>query len=164
MSAREFVVSVLPLRIRIEGYARSLLKSEAGAEDVCQEVLLRLWTRRVELSSVHNLAGYAMRMTRNLCLDGLSRPDARAAELATEPPAQTRGPEERYLASEALAGVLELTRAMPERQRRVLLLRDAMGCTFDEIARATGARPVTVRVTLSRARRRLRDLTRERQP
>ena len=47
---------------------------------------------------------------------------------------------------------------LPEKQRLVLVMRDIDGMEYDEICRATGLNETNVRVTLSRARKTLREL------
>jgi RNA polymerase sigma-70 factor (ECF subfamily) len=47
--------------------------------------------------------------------------------------------------------------SLPEQQRMVIQLRDIEECDFDEIAEVTGLSLNNIRVTLSRARKKIRD-------
>lgn len=51
MKPSEFNHIILPMRDELLGYARSVTRSEDNAEDLVQEVMLRLWDMRERLSS-----------------------------------------------------------------------------------------------------------------
>jgi DNA-directed RNA polymerase specialized sigma24 family protein len=57
--------------------------------------------------------------------------------------------------------LLACLRRLPTNQRAAIVLRYYVGCPTDEIARTLGTRRATVRVHLSRGRRRLRTLLEE---
>ena len=48
--------------------------------------------------------------------------------------------------------VLEAVKALPDRQREILILRTVEGLSYEEIAERTGMNYLTLRVLLSRAR------------
>ena len=47
--------------------------------------------------------------------------------------------------------------ALPEQQRELVVMRDVNGAGYDEISYATGLSMANIRVTLSRARKTLRE-------
>ena len=69
MDAQEFKERVLPVSQRIFRYANRLLSNEHDAEDVVQEIWLKIWDKREQLGNIKNMEAFAYRMTRNLCLD-----------------------------------------------------------------------------------------------
>jgi len=69
MKPSEFNHIILPMRNELLGYARSVTRSEDNAEDLVQEVMLRLWDMRERLSSEGRLKSLAMTMVRNMFLD-----------------------------------------------------------------------------------------------
>jgi RNA polymerase sigma-70 factor (ECF subfamily) len=54
--------------------------------------------------------------------------------------------------------VLKAIKALPDRQREVLILRTLEGLSYEEIARRTGMNELTLRVLLSRARSQLKKI------
>ena len=51
MKPSEFNHIILPMRDELLGYALSVTKSEDNAEDIVQEVMLRLWDMRSRLDT-----------------------------------------------------------------------------------------------------------------
>ena len=68
MRPSEFNHIILPMRNELLGYALSVTGSADNAEDLVQEVMLRLWNMRSRLDSGDKLKSLAMTMTRNLFL------------------------------------------------------------------------------------------------
>ena len=50
-----------------------------------------------------------------------------------------------------------LINRLPDMQKKLVLLHDANGYTVEEIEKITGLTPINIRVTLSRARKKLRE-------
>jgi len=87
----------------------------------------------------------------------------RPADHSTEPghwthPPQDLGasPEHRFLAREAREQLQHAIAALPENQRRVLILRDIEGRSTEEVSNALGVHETNVRVLLHRARAKAR--------
>jgi RNA polymerase sigma-70 factor (ECF subfamily) len=76
---------------------------------------------------------------------------------AVSPPTEERS----YEVAEPAWELIGALRSLPERQRVVLVLRYYAGYSVREIAEIVGSTAATVRVHLSRGRRRLRDLLEE---
>ena len=79
MKPSEFNHIILPMRDELLGYALSVTKSEDNAEDIVQEVMLRLWDMRSRLDSRGRLKSLAMTMIHNLYLDQLRHESHTAA-------------------------------------------------------------------------------------
>jgi len=69
MTLETFKIEVIPLKHKLFRFAGSFLQRDADAEDVVQEVFIRLWTRRDKLDQYRSIEAFAMVITRNLCLD-----------------------------------------------------------------------------------------------
>ena len=148
--------------------ARYLLSDQGDAEDVTQEVLIRLWRNRRRVARDH-LQAWLLRVTRNTSYDRLRRHhtasrvfvaglDGRGAAGA-----RATGPD-----PEARAGAAEFTTRLEaaldrlgEPARSIVILREIQGLAYREIADVLDKPIGTVRVTLHRARRRLRQELRE---
>ena len=152
MTEAEFHKEYLSLAETLYRVAFYMLESEAEAEDAVQEVFLKLWDTRDALDGIRNAKAYALTLLKNLCLDRIRR----ARHLSY--PEQLPEPEVPHLQDDEMDArmrldkVLEAVKALPERQREILLLRTVQGLSYEEIAERTGMNYLTLRVLLSRAR------------
>lgn len=126
------------------------LGSRADAEDVYQEVFLRLLRDTTGLHDEEHLKAWLLRVTVNCCND-LRRSAwfRRTAPLEAAPDAAAPAQEE----DDAL---WQAVRALPDDLRVVVWLHYVEGYATDEIAPLVGCRPATVRTRLHRARKKLR--------
>ena len=154
---------------RIFSFAHYLLSNREEAEDVTQEVLLRLW-RHHDGVEEERLGTWLLRVTRNACYDLLRRRRAAAAHgseesldaaEAPELPSAEAGPEGRAEVSDFRRHLLRALRDLKEPYKSVVILREVQGLSQKEIGEALGIPEVTVRVHLHRARRKLREQLRE---
>ncbi|MDR0427406.1 MAG: RNA polymerase subunit sigma-70, partial [Dysgonamonadaceae bacterium] len=72
MEIEQYKNNILPLRNNLIQYAGNLLNNADEAEDIVQEVLLKLWYIRSKLKNYKNLPGLAMTITKNLCINKLN--------------------------------------------------------------------------------------------
>ncbi len=159
MDSARFKELFLPYYQRIYQVAFKLLGNSEDAEDIVQETYIKLWERRDELSHVRNAEAFCTVITRNLCLDKIrsvrydtaSTDDERIALPDDETPSDIV---ERKDHNRLLYGLID---RLPDMQKKLILLHDANGYTFDEIEKITGLTPINIRVTLSRARKKLRE-------
>ncbi len=158
MTSEEFKSEVLPIKNKLYRFALRLLGDTEEAQDIVQEIFLRLWTKRDKLGEYRNIEAFSMTMTRNLCLDKLKSPAIRKEKLddIREMP-DNRTPYTSTETTDTMRLVKRAMDALPEQQRMVIQLRDVEECDFDEIADITGLSLNNVRVSLSRARKKIRD-------
>lgn len=144
--------------------AQRLTGNVADAEDLLQDVLLKLYQRRRELSSIETLAPWLCRVLYNQFLDDLRQRKRQRLRIAL---AGDTGPEEAIdpLQVAAPAGRLfdfgEVHSALAKlsnEHRSVLLMHDAEGYKLIEIQQITDIPIGTLKSRLHRARRRLREL------
>lgn len=166
-SAGDLDLAVYRHQRRIYSFAHYFLGDRQEAEDVTQEVLVRLW-RSGGVVEPAALLPWLLRVTRNACYDLLRRRRPRAvlsspaAEAAAERVPDGRpGPEAAAAASEMQRRVREALRRLPEPYRSALILREVQGLAYQEISQALDVPLNTVRVHIHRGRQRLRDLLRE---
>ena len=122
-----------------------LLESEAEAEDAVQELYLRLWESRDSLDGIRLPKAYAIRMLKNICIDRIRKA---SHETCPEELPQTGfdpAPDDALDARARLDKVLEAVKALPERQRIVLILRTVDGLSYEEIAERLNISPNTVK-------------------
>lgn len=132
-----------------------------AAEDVAQETMLRAWRHRRRLRDPRAGRAWLLRITANLCRDHLRR-SRHAVSRAGPVPDEQPGPGASALrhteVKDDLQQVREMMNQLPRRCRDVLYLRVFEELSHDEIAAVLGATPGSVKVSLSRARQKMRDM------
>lgn len=73
MKKLSFRDDVLPLKDKIFRLAFRITLSRAEAEDIVQDVLIKVWNRRDDLAEVDSIEAYSLTVCRNLSLDRLQR-------------------------------------------------------------------------------------------
>ena len=146
------------MRPKLYRFALSITKRTDEAEDIVQEVGIKLWERRDELEALRSVEAYAMSAVKNRCLDYVRSPHNRTDEL-TEAHETAYGPtpHERLEQADMVTYVRRLIDRLPEQQQMVIRLRDIEGCELEEIAEILGMNSGAVRTALSRARQKIRD-------
>ena len=153
---------------RIYTFALHALRSREDAEDVTQEVLVRLWRHKDNVDPAR-LSAWVMRVTHNLVIDTSRRRRLRSAlfaggadvdSLVASVPAHAPAGDsaERGELRELLeAAVAELE----EPYRSIVIMREIQDRSYNEIAEAMEMPLGTVKVYLHRARARLRERVRK---
>jgi len=149
--------------------ARSIVKSDAEAEDALQEAYLRAWRALGTFRSDARLSTWLVRIVANEALGRLRRKEAQvipleAAMTSTEPAIQaslTDEPDDRpdrHAMRAQLRKLLE-TRidGLPDVFRTVFMLRAVEEMTVEEVAEALAIPEATVRTRFFRARSLLRE-------
>jgi RNA polymerase sigma-70 factor (ECF subfamily) len=162
MQLEEFTANVLPLKDKLFRYAKKLLQDYEEAEDLMQDVFLKLWINRVELSKKSSVEAFAMTVTKNLCIDRFRSKQYQTSNTgidASELDLNDHGitPDKRTEQLEAVFMVKEVMKQLPENLRQVVQLRDIEGLSYQEIAEIMGMNINTLKVNLSRARKKIRD-------
>lgn len=158
MKQTEFLNVVMPLKDKLYRLAKRLLVSREEAEDATQEVLMKLWSKRENMGEYKSIEAFAMTMTKNFCLDRLKSKQAGNLKLVHSNFTDESSSLQRQLEAEDSVGWMEkIMKGLPEQQKLVLQLRDVEQYEFEEICELLDMKPTAVRVTLSRARKTVRD-------
>ncbi len=149
---------------RIFTYARYSLRHREDAEDVTQEVLVRLWKHKDSIEPA-SMATWVMRVTRNLVIDVARRRQSRTAVFAegadVEEMAGHVAADEAADSAAHRAEIREQLESaltqLNEPYRSIVVMREVQGLAYDEIAAAMNMPLGTIKVYLHRARRQLRE-------
>lgn len=159
MDLHEFEIKILPLKNNIYRLAKALLGNQTFAEDAVQDIYLKLWAQRDQIEKVENIRAFCLQLSRNHCLDRLRTLKRNDFEELTDDSFTTeRSPYEQLEQRDLVDRVKQLMALLPEQQRTVMHLRDVEDLDFDEITQITGLTENAIKVNLSRARQRIRDL------
>lgn len=151
--------------------AYRLTGEKTAAEDVSQEVFLKVHKAAAQLDPLRDPGPWLTTITYNACrehwrsrghrlfsrassLDGESKQGRRLTNGRRDPERAVEAGEREELVTRALM-------KLPERMRSVVVLHDYQGMSHEEIARVTGTGHAAVRKRYSRALARLRDELRE---
>jgi RNA polymerase sigma factor (sigma-70 family) len=161
MNATEFKKRLLPVNQKLLRLSFRFLGNFQEAEDIVQEVYMKLWAMRDKLHNVNNLEAFSITVTKNLCLDKLKarRTVSLDAQLTTMTNREMLGdnPHQQSENREAVAIIKQIIDTLPEQQKNVIILRDIEQYDFEEIQNITGLDINYIRVNLSRARKYVRE-------
>lgn len=159
MDLHEFKIQVFPLKNKLFRLANRLLNDTDEAQDIVQEAFIKLWNRREKLDEYRSVEALAVITTRNLCLDKLKarkypieRLDTLKSDIA-EPGTET-SPD----LTDMTEKIKEIILQLPEQMKTIMQLRDIEGYDYEEIAGILGMNENALRVSLSRARKKVREI------
>ena len=149
---------------RVYNIALRVCGNPADAEDVAQEVFLKLYRSLDRFEGESAFSTFLYRVTTNAALDLLRQRKRREAEpLETEESAALPAgsgdlPEEELTRRELRRAVRRGMEKLPAGQRAALALRELEGLSYAEIANVLGLSEGTVKSRIARGRERLRVL------
>ena len=149
---------------KVFSFAHYFLGRPEEAEDVTQEVFLKLWQHRDKVD-FENAGAWLMRVTRNACYDRLRRKrslskvlvadaGAEAVELAVSNETE---PDTGVMQSDFRRRLLAALHELGEPYKSILILREIQGLRYREISESLDLPLNTVRVYIHRGRQRLRE-------
>ena len=157
MKQNEFIATVLPYKDRLYRIAKRILVSSDEAEDAVQEVYLKLWKGREKIKNYKNPEAFAITMTKNYCLDRLKSKQASNLKIVHSNYQNSDNLEKQIEANDGVELVFKLMESLPKQQKIILQLRDVEEFEFAEIAKMLDSNETAIRVSLSRARKTLRE-------
>jgi len=151
-------------RHRIYTFSHYYLRKGEDAEDVTQEVLVRLW-KHLDSIDPEKLPAWVSRVTRNACVDLVRKRISyrnivaddgfdTALALATTP---AQNPAERLESKDMQNLVQDAIAELPEPYRSLLVMREIQQLSYNEITEALDMPLNTVKVYIHRGRRKLRE-------
>lgn len=166
LSSMESTRSEIDLAALVETYssllfrvAHSVLRSRAEAEDVVQDVFVRVLEHRRSLSEVRDMRVWLVRVAWNLAIDRRRRirPEQFDEGFAESLVARNLPADEALKEAQRLRSVLRELERLPRAERNVLLLSVVEELGTAEMAEVLGKSESAVRALLFRARTRLRE-------
>jgi RNA polymerase sigma-70 factor, ECF subfamily len=134
-------------------YCLGRLRSPEEAEDALQLTYLNAWRSLKKGFQPENARPWLFQIAANVCSSTLRQKLGRGKLELRDPDTLDELAARESDSSEALLGLTEALRELPERQRRALLLRDWRGLSYDEIATEMAVSDAAVETLLFRARR-----------
>ena len=145
---------------RVIGTISKMLGSDAEAEDLAQQVFIRVWKSAPRYRPTAKFTTWLFRITRNLVFNELRRKRHFVDQADEMPePAERRDqePDKILMEGELQSAIQNAIDRLPESQRLAIILRRYEGMAYEEIAAVMGTTVPAVKSILFRARAELRE-------
>lgn len=159
MDKEEFKRIYMPHYKTLYRVAFSLVRNEQDAEDMLQNLYLKLWTKRDSLPADSRKLSYLVTVMRHSYYDRLKlqRPDmsAQPSDILTLPSSENVSTQ--IEAVDEADQVVRLINRLPEKERRVIRLHAVEGHSYDEMEQETGLSQSNLRVIVMRTKNKLKE-------
>jgi len=152
---RAFEELVIAYQHRVFGVALRMLRNRSEAEEIAQEVFLRVHGAVEDFRGEAKLSTWLYAITSRLCLNRLAAGERRMAREGHETLERLTAdvdPAAQLERGELEAALQRAITELPEERRIVVVLRDLEGLPYEEIAEVLDLPVNTVRSRLHRAR------------
>ena len=150
MDRRDFQRSVERYRDVVYRVAYGYLRSQADADDVTQNVFVKLYRSKTEFTDDEHLKSWLVRVAINECKSLFVLPWRKEEDIEEY--------ENQLPMEEPDREVFQAVMGLQKKYRIPVILYYYLGYSTDEVARLMGIPPATARTRLARARAQLRDI------
>ncbi len=141
---------------RLRRFILKRVSDEATADDILQDVFLKIHLRMSTLQDSDRLEAWVYQIARNAIIDHYRRPD-RFVRLDEILPAPEPESTESDAAGEIAASMREMAESLPEPYREALLLTEFGGLSQQQLADRLGISLSGAKSRVQRARQKIRD-------
>jgi len=115
-------------------YAASIIKDDAVATDIAQDVFIRLWEKRLSFQTIQSFKAYLYNSVKNTCFNYLrDKKESSSIEHLGDITSKDHNIEFLIMEAELSAKLFEAIMKLPQARREVMLLR-INGMTIEDIA------------------------------
>jgi RNA polymerase sigma-70 factor (ECF subfamily) len=156
----QYQLTIKAHRSRIYSFAYYSLRAKEDAEDVTQEVFIKLWQHWQQIDHL-KVGGWLMRVARNAVVDHVRKRKPAEdgidhyADVELQPVDEEGGQE--IDQARVKQGLMEAIRELDEPFKSILIMRDIQGLSYTDIQASLNLSESQVKVYLHRARRKLRE-------
>ena len=141
-------------------FLKKILNDDTAAEEIVQEVFMRIWISRFALDKVEKPENYIFIIARNRAMDHFRKQTKERSfikEYSAEPHFSDNDTEEAVLFHESRRLIEEAVATLPDQQKAVYTLSHKEGLTREQIADNMGISPNTVKNHLAAAIKSIRE-------
>lgn len=141
-------------RAKVCRFIAQFVKDHTLAEDLTQDIMLKLWCRHEQLSALEDIDNYILKMAKNHIIDHfkkLAREKAYQEVIWYSIQKSANAVENKLVEADMNAHLDAVIRSLPLRQREVYTLSKREGLSLHEIASTLGITIRTARNHLDRA-------------
>jgi len=155
MDIKQFTSEILPYKNKLYRFAYRIVGNGAEAEDVVQEVMIKLWKQREKLHEYNNIEAWCIRMTKNLSIDKTRSKHYRVGIIPEgfDISSDHNNPHEVTETQDTMQRIKNMMNNLPTKQREVMHMRDIEGLSYKEIEAQLEIPMNQVKVYLFRARK-----------
>ena len=155
----EFQQAIEKHRQRVVTLARYSLRSAADADDIAQEVFIKLWQHWPKIDHDKQLP-WLPRVTHNAIIDFVRRRKTRKEAIEDAVDVEAQAAEQSQFEvlenNQLTASLTDAIRQLDDPFRSILVMRDVQGLSYADIEESLDMNASQVKVYLHRARRKLR--------
>lgn len=152
MTQQTFQSTVFVHKDKMFRFAKRLLDNQEDAFDTVQDVMMKLWQMKDTLHQYNSIAAFALRCTKNACLNKIKH--GQVVEKFQNISSDALVSEHHTGNTKAL--ILEMIQALPDKQKMVIHLKDVEEYSVTEIGDILEMDENAVRVNLMRARQKIK--------
>ena len=153
MTQQTFKETVFCLKDEMYRFAKRFVLSSDEAQDIVQDLMLKFWQKKEELSQLTSLKSYVLRAVKNECLNRLKHHDIKLGFASLH-----KSQSDHYYteANNLREHILGFINQLPEKQRAVIHLKDVEEMDVPEISAILDMEANAVRSNLMRARQKVK--------
>lgn len=142
-------------------FVLSLVKSKANAQDITQNIFMKLWKNRKKLEHIKSMDDYLFILSKNACMDYF-RKASRKKEISTDVFDEfllsriVSSPEKRIDAISDIEELRHVIDSLPSKRRDIFIMSRFDGLSNDEIASVLGVSKKTVENQISLATKKIK--------
>ena len=131
---------------QVRAFSKGFTKNDADADDIAQQVFIKLWTKRAILANVRNFETYLYTITKNTVLNHMASQKAFMVDISDVRNLSTENtsPLEQIEASDLQLLIDMTVENMPPQRQAVYKLSRVEGLSNDQIAERLGLQKKTV--------------------
>lgn len=139
-------------------------KDAHKAEDIVQDAMIKIWRNQNQIPEILNLKAWALRITRNLCIDDSRRKkeDLQPIEEAQYAVSHNVKPDRQAEINDQMSLVQLALQELSENQRIAIQLREIEGHTYQEIADMMEENINQVKILIYRGRQKMKSFIQKR--
>ena len=148
--------------------ALSLVKNAEDAEDISQDVLMKVYSSINNFNNQSTIATWIYRITYNVSIDFIKKHNKKTKITKTldDPEdievmsikGDTYIPDETFERKETAEDIKNALSLLPDEQRELIELKDVHGFSYEEILTMTGLKDGTLKSRLNRGRQNLKNI------
>jgi len=142
-------------------FALRLTGNEYDAEDIMQELAVKIWKKGEDFNKLDNKEAWCMSVTRNMAIDKIRHNKVRQhenLETVYNVSSNVKTPEKQIESSDIMSKIKTLINSMPENYKTVIQLREIEEMSYKEIGQVMNIDLHKVKVYIFRARKLLQKL------